>query len=180
MRTKKPVHVRAALIIVNIAAISGALVAVLALVAMFFGVRPLIFLTGSMSPHIRAGALALAAPVSGDQIEVGEVISTVRADGLRVTHRAVAIDEVQGEWHLRMQGDANMGPDTETYVVDETTRRVFWHANGLGRVVGEMGGTWAILGAGGLAALALIPTKRDDTKNASSETNFGAGRRDVA
>lgn len=71
---------------------------------------------GSMAPAARYGALLVSTPEDSDQVAVGDVVSIVRSDGVRVTHRVRAIDSVTGA--LTTQGDANPSPDPEPYVGD--------------------------------------------------------------
>ncbi|MBN8881017.1 MAG: signal peptidase I, partial [Salana multivorans] len=105
--------------VVNVIAVAGVAATVVALVALLTGVRPVVFISGSMSPTIQTGALALTAPVAADGIEEGDVISVTRADGVRVTHRAVELVAQDGRVLLVMKGDANTDVDAERYDVTD-------------------------------------------------------------
>lgn len=95
-------------------------IAVVALNASF-----LVFRSGSMSPAIDTGALALATPVRAQDIRPGDVVSVHTADGSQITHRVVSSTVRGDEASLVLQGDANSTPDAEVYVV-QTVERVDW------------------------------------------------------
>lgn len=145
---------------VSAAAVLGALVAVAAVVALATGIRPVIFLTGSMAPAIGAGSLALTAPVDADGIRSGDIISATRADGVRVTHRAVAVTEGEGDRLLSMRGDANNAEDSDHYIVTDGADRVFWHVEELGALVGSVHSPGLVAGAVALLVIALLPRKK--------------------
>jgi signal peptidase I len=94
---------------------------VLVLAGMFFavhgaGLRLLWFTSGSMSPTIAAGSLALAHAVPDEAIRVGDILSVV-VDDERVTHRVVATDTSETGVELVLRGDANAAVDPVPYVV---------------------------------------------------------------
>jgi signal peptidase len=83
-------------------------------------VQPLIVISGSMEPGIKTGDLILATPTATDQVEVGDVLTLPsELTGNLVTHRAVAIERVDGQWEINMKGDANAEGDLETYLVGD-------------------------------------------------------------
>lgn len=85
------------------------------------GLRVLWFVSGSMSPTIPAGSVALSHPIDAGAIEVGDVLSIVR-DGERVTHRAIAVEHGDGTASIVLRGDANEAPDPAPYLVDAADR----------------------------------------------------------
>lgn len=88
-----------------------------ALAGLLFGVTPLIVRSGSMSPGLPVGSLALARSVPASSVVEGEVVSVVRADGSRVTHRVVASEETTTSIRrLTLQGDANSVADEPVLV----------------------------------------------------------------
>ncbi|NLP84304.1 signal peptidase I [Microbacterium sp. CFH 90308] len=93
------------------------------------GLSVIVFRTGSMAPALPQGAAAVSAPVSADELQIGDVITVQRSgDALPVTHRIIAIDPVAGEADQRsvvLQGDDNETPDQQPYVVSETDRVLF-------------------------------------------------------
>ena len=144
-------------------AVAGLMCIIAAVGALAFGITPVVFRSGSMSPTISTGALALARSVPAAEIGTGDIISVVDADGTRLTHRVVAIDSVTGNTAtLRLQGDANAQPDPQPYAVAEADR-VLLHVNRLGYVVAWLSSPAALVAAGLLAAvliLTLRPTRR--------------------
>lgn len=103
-------------------AILGAVCLLAALGAVVLDVRPMVFRSGSMSPAIPTGALALVHRVDADDISRGDVVGVTAASGSRVTHRVVAVTVAQDVASLRMQGDANEAADPETYRVTHADR----------------------------------------------------------
>ncbi len=170
--------VRVARAILNAAAALGAAVVLVALIALLFGMRPVIFVSGSMSPAIGTGSLALTVPVAATDIGVGDIVTTPRArDGVLVTHRVTSIerDAESDRWLLRMQGDANKAIDAETYDVTNGAARVVWHAEGWGRVIAAVDSVWVVGAAVALVIIALWPSRRR-TRTADAETPLnGAG-----
>ena len=109
------------------------------------GVRPLIVAGSSMEPSLPLGSLAVAVETPVERLVVGDVVSVVRDDGARVTHRLVEVDPIDpvggtagaerpfvgGPAELTLQGDANPGPDA-TRPVATSVDRVVWTVPGLG------------------------------------------------
>lgn len=104
----------------------GALCLLSLLAGWLLNVTPLVFQSGSMSPSYDAGALGIARQVPASELRVGDVVSVESAQGGRVTHRVVAITGAEnGHALLRLQGDTNPAPDTETYAVRTADRVAF-------------------------------------------------------
>ena len=125
------------------------------------GIRPLIVAGSSMEPSLPLGSLAVAIETPVERLVVGDVVSVVRDDGARVTHRLVDLDPIEapsgasadtsadtsagataddgtpsvgGPAELTMQGDANPGPDA-TRPIETSVDRVVWTVPGLGAVL---------------------------------------------
>ena len=105
------------------------------------GNAPLIVLTGSMDPTIKAGDLIVTKKVDAKDVKVDDVISFFDPEGNGssiVTHRVIGIeiDETSGEIFFRTQGDnndiADMTPVPERNLVGRWEGTRFW---GLGYVV---------------------------------------------
>lgn len=140
------------------AALAGVICLLAAIAAIGLDVRPLIFRSGSMSPAIPTGSLALALTVPATELSPGDVVSVTNAGGTRITHRIVSMDTSGPIPALILRGDANTVVDAETYPVTEADR-VFFSVPGLGYVLGWLSHPYAIF-AGGvllgvLATLAL-------------------------
>jgi signal peptidase len=101
---------------VRVIAVGALLVFVVPALLQLIGVRTVSLTTGSMAPAYPAGSiLFVVAPSDPGGIRAGDVVVVARADGLRVTHRVVAL--VRGEsgevTGLRTRGDAAPAPDPE-------------------------------------------------------------------
>ena len=145
----------------NLGAIAG-LICVLAAAASFlFGIKPLVFRSGSMSPDIPTGALALAKTTPAADLGVGDVVSVENQQGTRITHRVHEIVSSDGATSvLILKGDANKDADISPYTVTEADR-VFFSVPGLGYAVSWLSSPAAIFlgGAlvGGVMVLAFSP-----------------------
>jgi signal peptidase I len=106
-------------------AVLGAVCILAAVAAAAFGLRPLVFLSGSMSPAIETGALAIAHQVPASSLEPGDVVSVPTDGGDRVTHRIVGVAMDGDEAELSLRGDANAAADADTYRVTHADRVLF-------------------------------------------------------
>lgn len=81
-------------------------------------ITPLIVLSGSMEPTIATGALIVASEVSAGVLQVGDIATFPRSDGILVTHRVISIEALRGSplWTVMMKGDANDVADIDAYV----------------------------------------------------------------
>ncbi|WP_461417931.1 S24/S26 family peptidase [Gordonia sp. GN26] len=93
--------------------------------ALILGLRPMIFETGSMTPTIPTGSLGLGHSVPATSVRPGDVVSIVRDDGIRVTHRAETVSTPTGNSvTFTLRGDANNIADPRSYTVTEVQRVV--------------------------------------------------------
>ncbi|EME16687.1 signal peptidase I [Rhodococcus triatomae] len=168
-------------IALNVGAVAG-LICVLAAAASFlFGIKPLVFRSGSMSPDIPTGALALSKATPAADLAVGDVVSVENEQGTRITHRIqeiVTADDTGAV--LILKGDANKDADISPYTVTEADR-VFFSVPGLGYAVSWLSSPTAIFlgGAfvGGLMVLAFGPaSKRRDDSDSDSDAGSAGGR----
>jgi signal peptidase I len=100
---------------------TGVVVAALALLAMvaLFTVVPrvmhgaaLTVLTGSMSPDLPVGSVAMTRSVAPTSLHVGDVATYQEPGGTNlITHRIVAIDRTTTPYEFTFQGDRNPVPD---------------------------------------------------------------------
>lgn len=112
---------------VSLGAVLGVACIVLAVMSGVFGVKPLVFTSGSMSPEIRTGALAFAQETAAADLKVGDVVSVSDEAGVRITHRVVDTAPATGATPdgtiaLTLKGDANQSPDAQTYEVATADR----------------------------------------------------------
>ena len=114
----------------GVGAILAAAIVVGALVA---GYRPVVIKTGSMGDTAPPGSLVIAAPKSGDAIDVGDVVVMRRPGATPVTHRVIELETAGTGRFAVTQGDANEAPDASPYPLggdDELVAR--WIVPGLG------------------------------------------------
>lgn len=106
-------------------AVLGTLCLLAALTGMLFGAKPLVFRSGSMSPAIATGALGISFPVDAQEIRTGDIISVENSAGVRITHRVVTSQLVNGSATVTLKGDANAVSDPEPYVLRTADRVAF-------------------------------------------------------
>ncbi|SMQ59733.1 signal peptidase I [Agreia sp. VKM Ac-1783] len=131
-------------LLLNIASVLGAVCIVLTVAALLFNITLIMFKTGSMSPTIPAGSLALVREIPASEVRVGDVVTVDRPDQLPVTHRVVAAQPgADGQSVLTLRGDANPVDDPAPYTVS-TVRIVMASVPGLAFAVVAMSNPWAL------------------------------------
>lgn len=138
------------------AAICGAACIVLVVLSITGGYSLVMFKTGSMSPTIPAGSVALVQLVSADALQVGDIATVDRPGNLPVTHRITHINagDTAQERELTMRGDANEVEDPDPYTVTEA-RVVRGSVAGLAPAIASLGNPW-VLGCLTIAASSLV------------------------
>lgn len=170
----------------TVGATLGVLCLLSAVAAPLLGLKLLVFQSGSMSPAIDTGAVAITRTVDASQLHKGDVVSVQSATGSRITHRVTGISQQDGQAVLQLKGDANRTADAETYPVTKVDR-VVAHVNGLGYVVNALATPYAVFvagaGAAGLMVLAFRRRHTDDDEEPAepvvSEGNSGNRKRAV-
>ncbi|WP_299575151.1 signal peptidase I [uncultured Williamsia sp.] len=110
----------------TVGALAGVLCVVVAIVSVAFGLSPLVVRSGSMTPTIATGDIAVARSVAATDVRVGDIVSVTRPDGTRVTHRVTTIDaRVGNSTTMTLRGDANPVADAEPYTVTSVDRVAF-------------------------------------------------------
>lgn len=147
-----------------LAAVGGALCIALVIAAQLLNVSLIMFKTGSMSPTIPAGSVALVREIPAGEISVGDIVTVDRPGELPVTHRVISTENLgSGEWRIRMQGDANAQPDAATYDVGRV-RQTLGHIPGLAPLIVSLGSPWVLgsltLGATTLVMVTLWPRRK--------------------
>lgn len=122
--------------LLTILASLGVICIVATVAAFALNISLIMFKTGSMSPTIPTGSLAVVKQIPASDIAVGDVTTVPRGEGqLPVTHRVVSTTNTGGGvYSIEMQGDANVSPDPRPYEVTEV-KKVLWHVPGLAYVV---------------------------------------------
>lgn len=140
----------------TVGAVLGAVTLVLVILGPSLGVRPLLFRSGSMTPTIETGDLALARTVPARDLAVGDIVSVSTSGGARVTHRIVDIQLDGARATLTLRGDANEAADAQPYDVTEADRVVFvvpWVGHVIAVASSPLGLVALGMGAAGLLAI---------------------------
>lgn len=177
MSPRRVLH-QAGQLALSLGAVVGALSLVVTLAGVCFGVRPVIFLSGSMSPAIPAGSLALTRLVPAADLRTGDVVAVPVGDKL-VTHRIVAITHHEGTATLRLRGDANASTDDQPSVV-EAAPRVLLSVPHAGRLVAWFSRTPGVFVLAGYAGLLLALVLRQPAPGASGRRSEDSGRPSVS
>lgn len=140
----------------NLAAIGGLVCIVLVALALVFDVTLILFKTGSMSPGIPAGSLAVVREIPASEIAVGDVVTVDRPGALPLTHRVSTVSPgpTDAERIITMKGDANAAPDPHPYVVG-SVRLVLGSVPGLAAMVAGFSHP-VVLGSITVGASALV------------------------
>jgi signal peptidase len=146
----------------NAAVILAALV-LLAMVALFTVVprithgAALTVLTGSMSPDLPVGSVAMTRSVSPGALHVGDVV-TYQEPGTAdlITHRIVAIDKTSTPYEFTFQGDRNPVPDPEPVPASAVRGKVWLDVPYLGTLRAHLGQNRAIVVLIGVVSLSAF------------------------
>ncbi len=129
------------------------LLLVLAVAALpLFGYQADVITGGSMQPAIHLGSLTVSQPVATDDLQIGDII-TFRREGasVDVTHRIVAIDQVDGKRAFTTKGDANDSPDPTAITFSRQVNKVVFTAPYAGYAIAF------VHSPRGMAVLILLP-----------------------
>ncbi|HEY9310940.1 signal peptidase I [Williamsia sp.] len=161
--------------LLNTLAVCGVVCIVVVLCAVFFNISLIMFKTGSMSPAIPAGSLAVVRELPANSVAVGDVVTIDRKDQLPVTHRVVETSPGDaGTTLLELRGDANNFDDPGGYQVT-TVRKVLWSAPGLAHGVVWLSNPY-VLGSITISAALLVlwafwPRKREEAAQTTADMN---------
>ncbi len=117
-------------IVTVVVAVGGA--AAVSLIPALTGATAMTVLSGSMTPTLPVGSVAVVRPRPSDQIKPGDVITfTDRDPDLKapriVTHRVVAVEQGPSGLMFRTKGDANNTPDQRPTAATDV-RGVLWYS----------------------------------------------------
>jgi signal peptidase len=117
----------------TLASVGGVVCIALVIAASVFHVTLIMFKTGSMSPTIPAGSLAVVREIPAAEARVGDVLTIARPGELPITHRVTSVTPVDGGLtSITMKGDANDFEDPAPYTVDSARIVLYsvpWLAN---------------------------------------------------
>lgn len=157
--------------VLTLLSILGALCIVLVAAAFLFNITLMMFKTGSMSPTIPAGAVAVVREIPASEVEVGDVVTIDRAGQLPVTHRVTSVQRAQDpdERVITMKGDANQQDDPQPYTVAKV-RIVMFSVPGVARVIAAMSNPYVLggitIGATLLVTCAFWPRSTNQPRRA--------------
>lgn len=119
-----------------LAALLVALLLAAAFVPSLFGLESLVVSSGSMSPAMPVGTVALTREVDSRSISTGDIISYRRRGFAETTTHRVANVKVDGSQVVfTTKGDANGAPDPEPVIVEDRIHRVEYVVPAAGYVV---------------------------------------------
>ncbi|WP_424936302.1 MULTISPECIES: signal peptidase I [Bacteria] len=138
------------------AALAGLVCIVLVVLAFTADITLMMFRTGSMSPGIPAGSVAIVQRIPAEEVAVGDVVTVDRAGELPVTHRVRSTEPgpQPGERVLVLRGDANDQDDPFPYTVS-SVRIVRFAIPGAAPVIASLGNP-VVLGGITVAASVLV------------------------
>jgi signal peptidase I len=137
-------------------AVAGCVALVVATVAVFgLGLRPNVVTSGSMTPTIPVGSVALSKRADASTVHVGEVITATRADGHMVTHRVISAEPKNGLTEIQLKGDANHALDPLPLDVTSVYRPVRI-IDGGGRLLMKLHSPLATAIIGGLFGISFL------------------------
>ncbi|WP_292722306.1 signal peptidase I [Microbacterium sp. 13-71-7] len=139
-----------------VAALAGLICIVLVVLAFTAHITLIMFRTGSMSPTIPAGSVAVVQQIPAAQVHVGDVVTVDRPGQLPVTHRVRVVEDgaSPAQRLITLRGDANAQDDPAPYPVS-TVRIVRFAIPGLAPVIVAFGNPF-VLGGLTLGATALV------------------------
>ncbi|KJQ54123.1 signal peptidase I [Microbacterium sp. SA39] len=139
-----------------IAAVGGVICIVLVVLALTAQITLIMFRTGSMSPTIPAGSVAVVQRIPASEIAIGDVVTVDRAGELPVTHRVTSTEPGRNaeERVITMRGDANASDDPFPYAVT-SVRIVLFSIPGIAMLIAGMGNP-VVLGALTVGATVLV------------------------
>lgn len=151
-------------VLLTLAALGGVVCIVLVIMAFAGGYTLIMFKTGSMSPTIPAGSVALVQKISASDVVVGDVVTVDRKDALPITHRVTSVKPgpVASQRVITMKGDANPTEDPAPYTVADV-RIVRGSLPNLAFVIVWFGSPWVLggitIGASLLVVWAFWPRR---------------------
>jgi signal peptidase I len=117
--------VRAAGFMAWLVALLVALLLAATFIPTIFGLESLVVASGSMTPAMAVGSVAMTREVDARAISTGDIISfRHRGAAETTTHRVVGVKTEGTQVLFTTKGDANVTPDPEPVVVDGTIHRV--------------------------------------------------------
>jgi signal peptidase len=159
-------------LVLNVLAVLGVVCIIAVICAFAFNITLIMFKTGSMTPAIPQGSLAVVQEVPASSVGVGDIVTIDRESWqLPITHRIISTQPgPDGTTIIEMKGDANPTPDPTPYQVT-TVRKVLWSMPGLAYVIVRVSDPRVMvgitLGAALLVGWAFWPRREDEHPDTS-------------
>lgn len=117
--SRTPVIARLGNILLWAASAGGVICIALVILSSVFNISLIMFKTGSMSPTIPTGSLALVREIPASEVQIGDVVTVDRAGELPVTHRVTSLSGGGETRVITMRGDANPVEDPAPYTISQ-------------------------------------------------------------
>lgn len=161
-------------VLLTAGALLGVLCIVMTAAGFAFGLKPLVFRSGSMSPAIHTGDLAFSRTVDASELNRGDIVSVLNSEGNRVTHRLVNSAAQGDARQLKLKGDANESSDAEIYTVSEA-QHVMFDVPKAGYVVSAASSPGGVFVLGLYVALMLVLVFRKQSPSEGGDGSAGGG-----
>ncbi|MCW2752999.1 MAG: signal peptidase [Marmoricola sp.] len=142
-------------VLLTFTAVVGGLCVLLTAIGFAFGIHPLLFRSGSMSPTISTGDIAFSHSVAAARVRKGDIVSVIADSGARVTHRVVDSTGSGSHRLLTLKGDANQVIDPKVYDVT-SVQRVLFHVPKVGYAVSWLSSAPGVYLVAAYVALMLL------------------------
>lgn len=96
-----------------------------------FPIKPISIASGSMSPTINIGDIAIVKKCKPSDVNVGDIIQ-FQMEGFTVIHRVVEKHHTKGKFYFQTKGDSNSQPDTEVVHEGQLHGKVIYKIRFLG------------------------------------------------
>ena len=152
---------RSALLLIMGIIICSILIASLIVAAGFVSnildVKTMVVTGGSMAPAIKVGDAVVMKPGAVGSIQVGDVITySPYSEHRSVTHRVVAIKEIEGRTYFQTQGDSNLTPDPDLAPAESVYGKIVFTLPKFGYLLGFAATRLGVLLLFGLPLLFLL------------------------
>ncbi|MFW6174191.1 MAG: signal peptidase I [Chloroflexota bacterium] len=155
-------------------AVTSALLVMTAIVVpSFFGYQPMVVMSGSMAPTLKAGDIAVMRPVDPMTLELGDVI-TYQSRGRTITHRIIRADVNSDAVAYVLRGDANESADPVRVTPEKIQGEVVYRFPKLGLLVTAANsptGRVLMVGLPGLTLASMALRSRFSGRAGSAETH---------
>lgn len=105
-----------------------------------FSYSPRVILSGSMRPGIQIGDIVIIKKIEGRQAQLGDIIMFPMGN-MKVTHRVIKIQPINGKKYFTTKGDANQEPERDPVLEQNVKGKVVMVVPKLGKLTLLMRGS---------------------------------------